>query len=502
MTESNNGEQSFAELFEASLTEGGGEISVGDKITGAIISIEKEYVFVDTGAKLDGVVEKAELLDENGEFPFKEGDSLDLYVISMKGGSVTLSKALGGAGGMEMLENAFHSALPVEGKVKGTCKGGFNVEVMHSRAFCPVSQIDDKYVEDPSVYVGQTLPFLVVTFEQRGRNIVVSRRKILDREREESTRAFLEGTQVGAEVEAKITRLAKFGAFAEIAPGLDGMIHISELSWSRIERPEDAVAIGDVVKVKITAIEMDEKRNRMKISLSIKQATADPWDTAEGKFAVGDIVTGKVVRCLDFGAFVEIAPGIEGLVHVSELSHVKRVNKPEEVVNPGDVVSVKIKDVDLDKRRISLSLKDAGDDPWQKAVEKYAVGQTVSGTVEKKQDFGLFVNLEPGVTGLLPKSKMASSANASELSRLNPGDAVSLTVIDIQPAARKITLAPAGEEQNEDWKSYAGTASSPSKSNKPGKPGQDKSQPQGESQGLGMGLLAEKLQDALAKKKE
>ncbi len=481
MTDSNNnGEQSFAELFEASLTERGGEVSVGDKITGAIISIEKDFVFVDTGAKLDGVVEKAELLDENGELPYKEGDSIDLYVTSVKGGSVTLSKALGGAGGLEMLENAFQNGLPVEGRVKGTCKGGFNVEVMHHRAFCPVSQIDDKYVEDPEAYVGMNFPFLIVTFEQRGRNLVLSRRKLLDREREESTRAFLEEVKPGQEIKAKITRLAKFGAFAEIAPGLEGMIHVSELSWSRNDNPEDVVSPGDVVTVKITGMEKDEKKNRLKISLSMKQAQSDPWESAEGKFAAGEIVSGKVSRCMDFGAFVEIAPGIEGLVHVSELSYVKRVNKPEEVLTPGDVITVKIKDVDLAKRRISLSLRDAEGDPYAAALEKYKVGQSVTGVVEKKQDFGLFVTLEPGVSGLLPKSKMASAANAADLARLKPGDEVSLNIIDIQADKRKITLAPAGEKEPEDWKRFA---------EKPA-PAQ------------GMGLLGEQLQKAMNKKKK
>ena len=476
-------EGEFAALMEASLAERGGEISVGDRITGPVIAVTDTTVVVDTGTKLDGVADKNEFLDENGAIAVNEGDAVTLYVVSVRGDEVVLSKALTGQGGAEALQQAFEAGVPVEGKVMASRKGGFDVDILHRRAFCPVSQIDLAFTDNPEIHVGQTYQFAITTFERDGKNIVVSRRKLLEQERAESELRFLETVHPGDVIPAVITRLAAFGAFAEVAPGLEGLIHLSELSWSRAEKAEDVVEGGQAVTVKVLAFDRD-KKGRPRISLSIKQAGADPWDSVDGQFAAGDKVEGKVTRLADFGAFVEIAPGIEGLIHVSEMSHIRRVAKPSDVVSPGEAVTVAIKDIDLTKRRISLSLKEAAGDPWKAVPETFAVGATVTGTVENRQQFGLFVNLAPGVTGLLPTSKLRDAAEPAAYDKLKPGDTATVVVSEIDLEKRKMTLSPVGgQKETDDWKHFAKKEKAP------------------QINGGGLGLLGEKLQEALSKKK-
>jgi small subunit ribosomal protein S1 len=477
-------EGEFAALMEASLAERGGEISVGDRITGPVIAVTDATVVVDTGTKLDGVADKNEFLDENGQVAVSEGDAVTLYVVSVRGDEVVLSKALSGQGGAEALREAFENNVPVEGKVTASRKGGFDVDILHRRAFCPVSQIDMAFTDNPEAHVGQTYSFAITTFERDGKNIVVSRRKLLEQERAESELRFMETVRPGDVIPAVITRFAAFGAFAEVAPGLEGLIHLSELSWSRAEKAEDAVALGQAVTVKALAFDRD-KKGRPRISLSIKQAGPDPWDTVGEHFAAGDKVEGKVTRLADFGAFVEIAPGIEGLIHVSEMSHIRRIAKPSDVVSPGEAVTVAIKDIDLGKRRISLSLKEAAGDPWANVPDTFAIGATVTGTVENRQQFGLFINLAPGVTGLLPTSKLRDATEPAVYEKLRPGDTATVVVSEIDTEKRKITLAPVGEpKEHGDWKRFAKQEAAP----KPGGGG-------------GLGLLGEKLQEAMSRKK-
>jgi small subunit ribosomal protein S1 len=233
------------------------------------------------------------------------------------------------------------------------------------------------------------------------------------------------------------------------------MAHISELSWSRVQKPEDVVRLGDRVRVVVLDIAEQDQKNRRKVSLSVKQVDGDPWNTAADRFKAGDKLSGKVTRCVKFGAFVEIAPGIEGLVHISEMSYVKRVVNPEDVVTVGETVSVLVKDIDADGRRISLSIREAEGDPWLEVPDKFSIGQVVSGTLEKKEKFGYFVTLSPGVTGLLPKSKLSGTPSAASFEKLKPGDVMPVLVEEIQLDERKITLAPGGGETEGAWKDFA-----------------------------------------------
>jgi small subunit ribosomal protein S1 len=449
------GNESFAELLEAYSGGMRDGVQVGDRISGKVIAIGKDSVFFDTGTKVDGVVDKKELLDDNGELPYEAGDTIELYVVAADETEIHLSRALSGIGGLHLLEDAYRNEIPVEGKITETCKGGYRVELMHRRAFCPVSQVDIKYVDKPEDYVGETFLFVITQFEDNGRNIVVSRRSILEKEQRELEQAFLAGLTVGAEVKGTVTRLMPYGVFVELVPGLEGMIHISEMSWSRLERPEDVVKTGDAIQVKVIGIEDDDRPNRKKIALSVKALSGDPWESISERFQPGDKIKGKVTRCAKFGAFVEIAPGIEGLVHISEMSYIKRIVKPEEIVRPGDTVQVMIKEYSTEGRRVALSIRDAEGDPWIEVPEKYRPGQVVKGTLEKKEKFGFFVSLEPGVTGLLPKSKISQAPKPSAIERLKEGNAITVVIERVSVQDRKISLSPGDSADAQDWQKFA-----------------------------------------------
>jgi small subunit ribosomal protein S1 len=448
-------EESFADLFESYSSGMNENINVGDRIRGRIISIGSSSVFVDTGTKVDGVVEKAELLDEDGTLPHAVGDELELYVVAADESEIRLSRAVSGIGGLNMLTDAFEQHIPVEGKVVAAIKGGFQIEVVKRRAFCPVSQMDVSYVQDPNDYVGQTFTFLIKRFEGRGRNIVVSRREILQKELDASREAFMAQLDEDTVVDGTVARIMPFGAFVSLAPGVEGLVHISELSWSRLDTPEQAVKVGDRLQVKVLGIKAGEKPGTQKISLSVKQAMGDPWENAQNRIKVGAKLIGKVTRLANFGAFVELFPGIEGLVHISEMSYTRRIMRPDEVVTPGDEIMAMVKEFDPDRKRISLSIKDAEGDPWADVQEKFKPGQTVQGRVEKKESFGIFVSLVPGITGLLPKSKIAASEKAGEIDTLKPGSAISVTIDRVNVADRKISLGTGDATDDQGWQEFA-----------------------------------------------
>ncbi len=451
----NDEELSFAEMFESYDSTVNHELNQGDMVEGEIISIGEKRVYVDTGTKSDGVVDKIELLDENGELQLNPGDKIKLYVVSISESEIILSKALSGAGKANMLKEASYSRTPVEGKVTEVIKGGFSVDIMGKRAFCPVSQIDVRYVEVQEEYVGQSYHFIVTRFEEGGRNIVVSRRDLLNEEMKEKQQAFFKTVKEGDVIQGTIIKLMSYGAFIELVPGVEGMAHISELAWSRIEKPEEVVKPGDIVNIKLLKIETSENSDTVKISLSMKQTSDNPWDNMGSSFNTGDQVTGKVVRLTSFGAFVEIAPGVDGLVHISEMSHTKRVLRSEDVVQTGEMVQVVIKSIDMDSKRISLSIKDALGDPWTGATTKYEIGSIHEGRMEKKEKFGLFINLEPGVTGLMPSSNIGNASKPGDFDSLKPGDEVKVMIQEVDEERRRITLASPDQKDSENWKQFA-----------------------------------------------
>ncbi len=480
----NNEEEDFATLFENYMNDVKDDLTVGEKINGEIISIGDQSVFINTGTKVDGVVDKQELTDKEGDFGYQVGDVVSLYVVSIGDGEIRLSKTISGPGGENRLFDAKKHGIPVEGRITETCKGGFRVNIMGKMAFCPVSQIDVSYVEQPEAYVGNTYEFLITRIESRGKNIVVSRRDLLNRYIAEARDQFLKSVKPGDIVDAKIIKIMPYGAFAEVIPGVEGMIHISELGWKRVDKTEEAVAVNDTVKAVILGIEeTGDKTRPVKISLSMKSAMGDPWDNIADRFAEGDKVRGTVTRCADFGAFVEIEEGIEGLVHISELSH-RRVIRSENVVSPGETVSVMIKAIDPKARRISLSMKDAEGDPWVDIEDKYKKGQAVTGRIEKKEAFGYFIELEPGIVGLLPISKIKGAAEGQDVEKRKVDDAVTVSIETIDTKNRKISLGLGDAPDTDNWNHYKKEADKP------------------ETRGSGLGDLGEKLKAAMGKTKK
>ena len=459
-----NEEESFAELLETYSSGMRDDLQIGDKIAAKIISIGKNIVFLDTGTKVDGTVEYAELLNDEGNMPFSEGDEIELYVVALDEHEIRLSKVISGVEGFDILNDAFKNEIPVEGKITDTCKGGFHVDLVKRRAFCPISQIDVKYVEKPEGYVGKTYEFLISQFEKNGKNIVVSRRKLLAQDMEKEKTVFFSTLKKGNILKGRVIKLMPYGVFVELIPGVEGMIHISELSWSRVEKIEEIVQPDDTVTVMVIDIADSDKKNQKKISLSMRQLDRDPWDTVSEKIRPGDKIIGKITRCMKFGVFVELIPGIEGLVHISEMSYVKRVINPEDFVTPGEKVSVLVKELDSKGRRISLSIKDAQGDPWLEVSDKFSIGQTVKGTLEKKEKFGYFVSLAPGITGLIPISKISGAEKPGLIEQLKIGDSLVVIVEGIVPGERKITLAPTDSKDEGAWKNFAQTETSLPKS--------------------------------------
>ncbi|MGB5987838.1 MAG: 30S ribosomal protein S1 [Desulfobacterales bacterium] len=446
-------EESFAELLESYSSGMSDDIRVGEKVRVKIISISDSAVFVNAGTKADGIVETEELKDEEGNLAYAVGDELELFVVAADESEIRLSKAISGIGGLTLLQEAYDNKIPVEGKVIQTIKGGFQVEVLKRRAFCPISQMDVHYVEDPEPYVGQTYQFRIKTLAEQGRNIVLSRRVLLEKEQQKARKEFLKTLEPEQILTGRVTRLMPFGAFVELAPGLEGLVHISELSWSRLEKTEDAVSPGDRLDVKVLRQEGEGKQ--LKIALSAKQVSGNPWERVADEFQAGQKVTGKVTRNAPFGAFVEIRPGVEGLVHISEMSYARRINTPDEIVEPGQTIAVMIKEIDSAKRRISLSIRDAEGDPWLDVSDKFIVGQKVKATVEHRAQFGLFITLTPGIVGLLPKSVIKQNPQAARIETLKPGDPIEVMVAGINAPERKISLNLGQGEDESNWREYS-----------------------------------------------
>ena len=349
--------------------------SVGQKVSGHILSIGEESVFVDLGAKSEGTIPVAELKDAEGNVTVNVGDQIEATVTGTdpESGALTLRKKAGGKGKKAAAEvvpeirQAFESGLPLEGTVTGLNKGGAEVQVYGMRAFCPLSQLDLRYVADPQQYVGQKLTFKVARLEEgnrggRGPNIVLSRRALLEEEQQSRAAETREKLQVGAVLRGKVTSLTTYGAFIDLG-GIEGMLHVSEIGHARTSHPQDVFSIGDEIEVQVIKIEKgkDEKRPE-RISLSRRSLERDPWRDAAERFEAGSVVSGRVMRLESFGAFVEIGPGVEGLVHISEMGAGRRLNHARDAVQIGQDVTVKVLGVDTAKRRISLSIAAAQGD--------------------------------------------------------------------------------------------------------------------------------------------
>lgn len=419
--------------FAALLEQSGGfdtlDVRLGDRVTTKIIRIGKEDVFFDLGPGQDGVMSRGELVDEEGNLSVKEGDELELFVVQV-GATVVLSRRLGGGLDIIGLEQAFKARMPVEGKVTGVNKGGFDVEIGGARAFCRMGQMDLQHVDDPQSYVGQKLSFVISELKEGGKNIVVSRRALLEEERRKAAGKLLSELSVGQVRSGAVTRILDFGAFVDLG-GLDGLIPLAELSWGHVKSPDEVVSVGDVVTVEVRRIEDDPKRKGEKrIGLSLRTSESDPWIAQASKLVPGATLQGKVQKTEAFGAFIELPGGVVGLAHISELSQA-RVRHPSDVVKVGDAVTVRILEVDPERRRLSLSLKDKvepGDLP--------SAGTRTQGTVTRIENYGVFVDLESGGSALVPASE-TGTPQGSDLRRALPiGTVLDVMIIDIDDKGR------------------------------------------------------------------
>lgn len=428
--------------FAPAPTQKRNDLEEGQQVSGKIVHIGEDNVFIDVGAKTEGYLSRREVSDAEGELQVSVGEELDVYVVRFTASGLELTRGLSQSSDAEVaLQNAFDSRIPVEGKVASRNKGGFEVTVLGERAFCPISQIEMAYTEDPDVHLGQSYRFLVTRFEKKGKNldVVVSRAELEREERRAIQGETFATLEVGQVREGTVRKLMKFGAFVDLG-GVDGLVHVSELSWDRVDNPAQVVQVGEQIKVKVLDIRNREAGpDKARISLSMKAAQGDPWEEALSKLSDGATVTGTVVRMEHFGAFVQLMPGIDGLVHISELS-LSRVRHPSDVIQIGQEVQVQVLSVDPIRKRISLSMKSLKGNPWDTAAERYGEGLEVSGTVENIESFGVFVSVEPGITALIPLSELNTERGRDPNTDFRLGQTVEARVLSIEPERQRLTL--------------------------------------------------------------
>lgn len=454
-------EMSFAEMFELAEKQSeekrkklkeaiGGNIRPGQVIFAKVVGFTNDSIFVDVGAKAEGVISKAELADEEtGELDLKEGDKIEARIRKIDGGTVFLTKVLPHQSlkNREELREANRQGIPVEARVTGQNKGGFDVEINGIRAFCPASQIDLRPSKD-AVYVGNKYPFKITEFKDGGKNIVVSRRAVMVEENKKKAEATLADLEAGAIIDGVVTSVRDYGAFVDIG-GIEGLVHMSEISHGHIGKPSDKLKEGYLVKAKVLKIEDGKKAGDKKISLSMKALEEDPWERAQAEIREGMKIRGTVARIQAFGAFIEIYPGVDGLVHVSNMKLGERVTDPGKIVNKGDEVEATVISVDWQKRRLGLSLAKT---PAELANE-LRKGSIVEGTIDKIESFGLFVKLPNDARGLVPAVETGTQRGADLSKEFNKGDKTKVQILDVDAKNGKIRLsirqAKATEERAE-----------------------------------------------------
>lgn len=430
----------FEQALEANLE--AQEITVGAVLDGTIAAIHGDVALVDVGGKSEAVLERSEL-DELGT-----GDPVEVVVVSA-GDEVRVSRRLALERRLkEKLAQAVEVGEPVEGKVVGRRKGGFDVTVAGVRGFCPASQISDPRTEDLDQHLGQVYSFKVLEFDLDQRRLVVSRAALQREERQRRREAVWSTLSEGDEIEGTVRSLTDFGAFVDLG-GVDGLVHVTEISHRHIRNPREVLSLREQVRVKV--LDLDAERDR--ISLSIKQLQPNPWEGAEERFAPGTPFQGTVVRKVDFGAFVELLPGVDGLIHVSQLLPGMELDDPALAV--GETVEGWVREIEVEHQRVGLTLRKVPDrDPWERVEMHYQPGQAVEGVVENGAPFGVFVELEPGLSALIPASEMGLGREADPRTAFDPGAKVSAKVLSVDPERRRISLSIRAFKRDEEREEY------------------------------------------------
>ncbi|MBF0658344.1 MULTISPECIES: 30S ribosomal protein S1 [Psychrobacter] len=431
--------ESFAELFEASIEETGLDIERGSVITGTVVAIDSDWITVDTGLKSEGIVAREEFLSEEGELEVEVGDSVDVVVEAVDNGMGQTLLSREKAKRVEtwnFLEKIADNDEIVKGIISSKVKGGFTVDIGSVRAFLPGSLVDVRPIRDTTHLEGKELEFKVIKLDQKRNNVVVSRRAVMEAENSAEREELLNKLEEGIEIEGIVKNLTDYGAFVDLG-GIDGLLHITDMAWRRIKHPSEVVEVGQDLKVKV--LKFDRERNR--VSLGLKQLGTDPWDNVGGTYPVGSVVKARVTNLTDYGCFAEISEGIEGLVHVSEMDHTNKNIHPSKVVQVGDEVEVMILDIDEERRRISLGIKQTLANPWDEFDKKHERGDKITGTIKSITDFGIFIGLDGGIDGLVHLSDISWNETGEDAIRnYNKGDTVEAMVLSVDAEANRISL--------------------------------------------------------------
>lgn len=430
-------EEDFAALFAASVARE--RLEQGQAVEGTVVAIGAEVAFVDVGAKGEAVIDVSELTREDGTLDVGVGDRLHAVVVSTSGGLVLSRRLARGAVSSKQLDDAFAAGLPVEGKVDRVLKGGYEVRIAGQRAFCPFSQIDLARTEDPAVHVGHVYAFRITELKNGGKDLVVSRRALLEADRRANEVIVRQSIVPGAVLSGRVASIREFGAFVDLGAGVQGLLHVSEMGWGRVTDVSEVCQPGEPITVKV--LRVDEESGR--IALGLKQLQDDPWATVAARYDVGQVRDGRVTRVADFGAFVELEPGIEALAHVSTFPPTGRADGWKKLVPAGTTGEFEILSVDVDKKRIGVTRVESGAVRGAAAPRREVVspGARVTGKVERHEPFGVFVFLGPEQTGLIPRSE-TGVANDADIAKVLPiGSDVEVVVLEVDAAGRRIRLS-------------------------------------------------------------
>ncbi len=446
--EASEGMENLMEMYEESFK----RFAEGEVVTGRIISVDKDHVLVDIGYKSEGQIRIHEFRDENGDIVVKTGDSVEVMVEwwDDENEVVILSKEKAAKVKVwDDIKKAHDNDEVIQGIILARVKGGFSVDV-GVQAFLPGSQADLRPIRNLDEMVGKTFNFKVLKYNRKRSNIVLSRRALLEQERETKRTATLTTIHEGKVLSGTVKNLTEYGVFVDLG-GVDGLLHITDISWGRVKHPSELFKVGDEITVKVLNLDVEKER----VSLGMKQLTQDPWISAVEKYPVGARISGKVVSLTDYGAFVELEEGIEGLIHVSEMSWTRKVRHPSKIVSIGDMVEAVVLDIKPENRRISLGMKQIAPNPWDVISEKYPVGTTIEGKIKNITDFGIFIGIDEGIDGLVHISDISWTKRIKHPSEIyKKGDVIQAIVLDIEKDNERFSLG-IKQLQPDPWKTVA-----------------------------------------------
>ncbi len=447
--------ESFAELFEESIAKT--QLHSGAIVIGTVLDITNDAVIVNAGLKSEGVIPKSQFLNFNGELEVSVGDQVEVALDTVEDGfgATRLSREKAKRHqAWQVLEKAFEAEETVVGRINGKVKGGFTVELGEIRAFLPGSLVDVRPVRDTTYLEGKDLEFKVIKLDRRRNNVVVSRRAVVETEYSAEREQLLESLQEGQEVKGIVKNLTDYGAFVDLV-GIDGLLHITDMAWKRVKHPSEVVEIGDEISVKVLKFDRDKQR----VSLGLKQMGDDPWVNLARRYPENTRLFGKVTNLADYGCFVEIEEGVEGLVHVSEMDWTNKNIHPSKLVQLGDEVEVMVLDIDEERRRISLGMKQCQPNPWEDFSENFKKGDHVSGKIKSITDFGIFIGLDGGIDGLVHLSDISWDENGEEAVRnFKKGQELETVVLSVDPERERISLGIKQLDQD-PFSSYLATNS-------------------------------------------